>query len=280
MMNQESGQMMIFSLVEYGKNMTQYVQIEGKKHKIIMPLAKENYTAQDFWKTFKKTGKRQSFGKYATEEYIGISPDNEVGQMSIWISQNPAPNITGQLNGDILGLYGVGYLYEPNKKTYFYLVHFSDSKGNKVTLTNIEGNEKSVNLNGYTELKMPSTGNIPNTQNPTENPNNSNNNGNTNIYQTENMPKYSVLFEQIVAGFEQGLPSLKSLQNDPNTSSEQKQQLKKQVICIEKSVPIYKKAISEMKKSEAKYPNNTTKLQEEYARISEQIDQQKTGFCD
>ena len=102
MINPELAGAMIFSYIEYGRFMTQYMQTEGKKYKTVMPLAKENYTSKDFWKTFKKTGKRQTFGKYTAEEYSGMVPDAEVGRVSVWVSPNPAPAITGQLQGDVL----------------------------------------------------------------------------------------------------------------------------------------------------------------------------------
>ncbi|MDX1904630.1 MAG: hypothetical protein SFU27_10770 [Thermonemataceae bacterium] len=108
MMAQETANGMIFSLIEYGKKMTQYIQVEGKKYRIQMPLSKENYTATEFWKQFKKTGKKNTFGKYKAQEYVG---EVEGKSVSIWLSDKTY-NLEGKLKGDILGFLGLGYLYK------------------------------------------------------------------------------------------------------------------------------------------------------------------------
>jgi hypothetical protein len=151
MLNPEAVNGEMFSVIEYGKSMTQYMQIEGKKHKMVMPIAKENFTAKDFEKVFKKTGKRQTFGKYTAEEYSGTVPDGdgEMGLVSIWVSTNPASDIAAQLQGDMLGIFGIGYLYLPSKKAHFYVVHYSDDKGSKITLTNVEPANQSFSAAGY-----------------------------------------------------------------------------------------------------------------------------------
>lgn len=277
MINPELAGVMIFSYVEYGKAMTQYTQMEGKKYKTVMPLANENYTARDFWKTFKKTGKRQTFGKYTAEEYSGVVPDREVGRVSVWVSPTPALNITGQLQDDVLGLYGVGYLYNPDKKAYFYLVHFNDNKGSTVTLTDIEGGDKSFVFNGYTETKTPPIpANLPNEKPHTPATGSQNPAGSYEIHEYKCTTAYDIAIQSI----ETSLPGLKQMLTNNQLVAEQKAELHKQVSCMEKKLPYLKQARSNALKIDSQFAGNTEKKMEACQEISDKLDKQTAAFCE
>jgi hypothetical protein len=277
MINPELPGVMIFSYVEYGKAMTQYTQMEGRKYKTVMPLANENYTARDFWKTFKKTGKRQAFGKYTAEEYSGVVPDREVGRVSVWVSPTPAPNITGQPQGDVLGLYGVGYLYNPDKKAYFYLVHFNDNKGSTVTLTNIEGGEKSFTFNGYTETKTPPVpAGLPKEKPPTPADGPQNPAGSSEIHEYKCATAYDIAIQSI----ETSLPGLKEMLANNALSAGQKAELSKQIGCMEKKLPYLRQARTNALRIDSQFVGNTEKRMEACQEVSEKLDKQTAAFCE
>lgn len=213
-MNMEGAESIIFQYIQYSKFMLQYVQIEGKKYVIEMPLSKENYTSDQFWKDFKKTGKRQNFGKYAAQEYIGTQ---EGRKLSIWLSDKTY-NLDGKLQGDILGLYGVGYLYNPNEKAYYLLVHFKDDDG-QVTLLDITPFSKSITLNGYEKMPVTPT-NFPKV-NPKQSKQPQTPDSPSQIYGMQDY-KCSTAYELALQAIETSLPSLKEVLKNNPISVEQK----------------------------------------------------------
>ncbi|MCU0436434.1 MAG: hypothetical protein MUC49_00865 [Raineya sp.] len=271
MMAQENADALIFSLVEYSKKMTQYVQVEGKKHILEMPLSKENYTATQFWKDFKKTGKRQTFGKYPAQEYIGKADGRT---LSIWIGEKTY-NLQGKLQGDILGLYGVGYLYKPDENVYYLLVHFKDSDG-EVTLLDITPFNHNFDGTGYQKMpKIPTqSGNNhvePNSQNQ-ETPSYLGQYGTTDY-------KCSTIYEQMIMVIEQSLPSLKEAFKSEQLNAEQKNDLRKQITCLEKKLPILKKILLEAKAIDSRFGNNQQKIMDECTKLQEKYNEILDKVC-
>lgn len=243
-----------------------------------MPLATENYTSRDFEKMFKKTGKRRTFGKYTAEEYSGVVPDAEIGRVSIWVSPNPAPNVSGQLRGDVLGLYGVGYLYLPSRKAHFYLVHYNDNKGSTVTLTNIEGGEKSFTFTGYTETKAPPVSTGPQPETP-GNPANEPQTPTANYYGTQDY-KCATIYDIAIQSIETSLPSLKEMLTNDQLPAEQKAEFRKQINCMEKKLPYLKQARNNALKIDSQFAGNTEKQMEACQKISDKLDKQTAAFCE
>lgn len=268
----------VFSVIEYEKRIKQYVKVDGKKYVIEMPLAKENYTAKKFWKDFKKTGKQQTFGKYPAREYTGIA---EGRQISVWLGEKNY-NLDGKLQGDILGLYGVGYLYNPSEKTFYLLVHFQDpAEEVEITLLDIVPFSKTFNLQGYQAMKMPAIPNNPSTdekpspENPTENYYSNP----SQAYGTQNA-KCALYYEQAIMVIEQSLPSLKDALKNEQISVEQKTELRKQIACMEKKLPILKKMLSEAKAVDSRFKGNEQKLMEECQKIGDKYNDTLDKMCE
>ena len=269
----------VFSVIEYGKKIKQYVKVEGKKYVIEMPLAKENYTADQFWKDFKKTGKRQTFGKYAAVEYTGIA---EGRQISVWLSEK-IYNLDGKKQGGIIGLYGLGYLYNPSEKTYYLLVHFKDpAEEAEITLLDIVPFSKTFNSQGYQPMKMPaiptpntSTEEKPSPENPTENyyPNPSQ------AYGTQNY-KCTTLYEQSIMVIEQSLPASREMLKSNDIPAEYKNEIRKTVSCMEKKLPILKQALAEAKGIDSRFGNNIEKLSEQCGKLQDKYNERLDKVCE
>lgn len=272
-----------FFIVEYDKSTHHYVTVEGTKYKMSVPLSGQNYTATQFWKEFKKTGKIQTFGKYEAEEYSGTLEDGTTA--NIWLSTAPVSDVRGQLKGDIAGLYGTGYLYKPTSNQYFRVIHFISEEGN-VTFLNAEAANVSFNPVGYQPMSM--TSGMPNPRNMPDN-----GEGDfdevSSLEEIEGMGSsggvlesfsYSSIFEQATNAFEISLPMLKQQANNTQIPAEQRAELQKQITCVEKTLPLYKRAATEMKQAEQRYAGNTDKLNQEFERLSRMIEEGKSQFCD
>jgi len=273
MMTKENVDGYIFSLVEYGKKMSQYMDVEGRKYVVEQPLSRENYTADMFWKEFKKTGKRQTFGKYAAQEYTGTSEDRKI---AIWLGEKTY-NLDGKLQGDIVGHYGVGYLFKPSENAYYLIVHFKDEDA-QVTLLDIIPFSKSVALNGYEKIKVPV---MPDTMlqgndNPNQNEEPSNNKGQG--YGMENL-KCSSTYGAAISALEQSLSSYKNLLNNPQVGAEQKAEFRKMLTCLEGKLPLMKLAKEEALRAEQRYSNNQEKLMEECQKIEEKLEKNTAHLC-
>lgn len=275
MITKESTDVPIFSLVEYGKQMTQYIQVEGKKYVMAVPLSKENYTATQFWKDFKKTGKRQTFGKYNTQEYVGMA---EGKRLSIWIGDKTY-NLDGKLQGDIVGFLGVGYLYKPNENAYYLLVHFKDDES-EVTLLDITPFNYTFNGSGY--QKMPTMGaganpysgqNQIDTQTPTPTSPNIGQYGAMNY-------KCATIYEQSIMVIEQSLPAAREMLKNNEIPAEQKNEMRKVVTCMERKLPILKQALAEAKTIDSKFGSNFDKLSEECGKLQDKYQERLDKVCE
>lgn len=275
-MNMEGAEAIIFQYIQYrNRSMMQYAQVEGKRYVIEMPLSKENYTSKEFWKDFKKTGKRQNFGKYVAQEYVGMQDGR---RLSIWLGDK-VQNLDGRLQGDILGHYGVGYLYKPDEKAYYLLVHFKDEEG-QVTLLDITPFPKSVALNGYEKMPAMPTTTLPgSTPKDYEEPQTPTNPAYpSQIYGMQDY-KCSTAYELALQSIEMSLPSLKEVVKNNQVPAEQREELRKQIICMEKKVSILRSILVEAKRIDSQFAGNTEKMMEACQKISDKYNKQIESIC-
>ncbi len=262
LMTNENVEGYIFSVVEYEKKMSQYMNVEGRKYVVEQPISREKYTADMFWKEFKKTGKQQTFGKYKADEYIGTS---EGRQLSMWLGEKTY-NLDGILQGDIVGSYGVGYLYKPSEKAYYLIVHFVDEEA-QITLLDITPFSKTVTLSGFEKI----TTTMPIITNPDQEEPELDDLMTGQTYGMEYF-KCSTIYEMAVTSAEQSLPALKELLNGNQINAQQKAEIRKEVACLERKLPAMKQAKNEALRAEQLYAGNQEKLFEECQKIGEKLE--------
>jgi len=270
MMAQEGAEAVVFSLLEYNKQITQYLLIEGKKYVQSVPLAKENYISTQFWKDFRKTGRQQTFGKYPAREYVGKVEGRTI---SIWIGEKTY-NLEAKLQGDIIGFLGVGYLYKPDENTYYLLVHFKDDEG-EVTLLDITPFNYTFNSSGFQKLP---TQILPKDNKP-ETPTYSPPASNSEQYGTMNY-KCSTLYEQSIMVIEQSLPASREMLKSNDIPAEYKNEIRKTISCMEKKLPILKQALAEAKSIDSRFGNNTEKLSEECGKLQDKYNEKLEKACE
>lgn len=273
-----------FTAIEYGKQMISFVRVQGKKYAQIQTLGRDgpNETSNTFWKNFRKTGKRQTFGKYTAQEYVG---NVEGKAVSFWLDEKPY-TLNTTLKGDVAGFAGIGYIYNPNERRYYLIVHAKVSEG-EVTLLDITPTNFRFDGSSYPRMQMPSMGGMGSNmgQNPKPSPNSPTNPntsqpsqqgqfGNTGGYKCAN------IYEQSIMVIEQSLPAAREMLKNNEIPAEQKNEMRKVVTCMERKLPILKQALTEAKAIDGRFGSNFDKLSEECGKLQDKYQEKIDKVCE